>query len=442
MAEQVPDDGQQGEQAGSQSVVAEYEALYGDVGRGYPAHQRTGGNYTYRWIRDVLTDVDFEAVVAISKAAKEERSNRKSIIIGFHTEKATCLNTDCSGCAGGTLGRSCNIYATGHAHVYHECTFSSSNCRCAFNQGFKRLRRRGPFFPLYEASAEYWNNIIEYLCNPRRHLIYVQGGGRTIYQFPGNRIQDLPGCSYLYEFNTDGSLEASDDPRNCSDELQKDEIGLSREKQIGDLKRKWQAAAHGNSTRGRRKQGAKVRRAVDQVLEQCETRSEKSISEQILELCPNDFKRKIEIAQLLSKRLLNYNHTPLANLTRTPAWQQDPVVVHFNSNKEEMRMALKSCNVMFMKMTIEEFVEYYMSCNYWPRFASIVKPSEIYYDYEKSVKLLEFVIEAQWGDVKEVLQNFYDIFNKKKPKFNTIFIRGDPGSGKNFFNGCFFKFFH
>lgn len=444
MDSEVPTDGGPEKPRSSQSLVGEYEDLFGDVGRGFAADERCANGRTYRWIRDVLIDVDFETVVAIVKAAKEERSNRKSIIIGFHVEKVSCINTDCGHCGGlGPVSRECNLYTTGHAHVYHECSFSSSTCRCAFNQGYKRLRRRGPFYPLQEASSDYWKNIIEYLCVPRRFLLFSKGGGRTYFQFTGDRIQDLPGSTCLYGLNSSGQVENCDLPGNCSDINQTNEEGDEGKEQNDGVQRARKNVLRSNSVRIRRKQSGLSRNKVNQILgrfEDGDLQVQKTISNQVLELCSNEFRKKIEIAQLLSKQILEYNYTPLSNITRTKEWQET-VLVHFNSSRDEFKMAVKSCNIMFMKFTIEDFVEYYESCNKWPRFASIGKPSDLYYDYDYSIKLIEFVIEKQWGNVKVVLQNFYNIFNKVKPKLNTIFIRGDPGSGKNFIMDSFINFF-
>lgn len=446
MDPEVPADRGPEEPASSGSLIGEYESVFGNVGRGFAANERRTDGRTYRWIRDVLLDVDFETVVAIVKAAKEERSNRKSIIIGYHVEKVSCISSDCGHCGGlGPVSRECKLYTAGHAHVYHECSYSSSTCRCAFNQGFKRLRRRGPFLPLQKTSADYWKNIIQYLCIPRRFLLFSQGRGRTFFQFTGDRIQDLPGSESLYGLDVSRPVEDCDLPGNCSDGNQGDEERDEREEQVDAVQRiRKDSVSSSNSTRVRRKQSTKFRNQVNQVLAKRESRGnkvEKTISNKVLELCSNEFRKKIEIAQLLTQKILEYNYTPLSNITRTREWQEDQVLVHFNGSRDEFKMALKSCNVMFMKFTIEDYVDYYESCTKWPRFASIGKASDLYYNYKNSMKLIEYVIKEQWGHVDIVLQNFYDIFNKVKPKLNTIFIRGDPGSGKNFIMDAFINFF-
>ena len=79
----------------SQVFAAEYEQMYGNIGRGFPTYERAPSGHSYRWIRDVLTDIDFETMVAIAEATQKEDPNRKSIIIGFHTEKVVCLKPDC-----------------------------------------------------------------------------------------------------------------------------------------------------------------------------------------------------------------------------------------------------------------------------------------------------------------------------------------------------------
>ena len=76
----------------NQDLAAEYEQMYGDIGSGFPAYERAPSEHSYRWIRDVLIDIDFETMVAIAEATQKAGSNRKSIIIGFHTEKNCVSN--------------------------------------------------------------------------------------------------------------------------------------------------------------------------------------------------------------------------------------------------------------------------------------------------------------------------------------------------------------
>lgn len=92
-------------------------------------------------------------------------------------------------------------------------------------------------------------------------------------------------------------------------------------------------------------------------------------------------------------------------------------------------------------MTIEGFVDYYVNCTIWPKFISTGKCSEKYYDLEKSTKYLKEIMIAQFGDIREVLETFYRIFNRQGQKLNTILLKGDAGSGKNYTMDAFTNFF-
>lgn len=69
-------------------------------------------------------------------------------------------------------------------------------------------------------------------------------------------------------------------------------------------------------------------------------------------------------------------------------------------------------------------------------FASEAK-HDYYYNIKTSVRYLEALLNWQYGQdstvIEEFLQDLYNILDRRLQKTNTMFILGEPNSGKNFF---------
>lgn len=90
-------------------------------------------------------------------------------------------------------------------------------------------------------KTEYWENILRYLCEGSRFLIYVQRDGQPLVHIGGHRIQDLPGFASIYGRSSGGQVEASQHAGNHCDDIQEHEKIYGVEEEVGYLRKKRQA---------------------------------------------------------------------------------------------------------------------------------------------------------------------------------------------------------
>ena len=138
--------------------------------------------------------------------------------------------------------------------------------------------------------------------------------------------------------------------------------------------------------------------------------------------------------------MMNYPTYPLRNILKTSFWLNSSYRYLLASDKI-VRRAMLAIQKMTMSWTFENFYNIYLNNilvngeNHTLIFQKLGQ-SNIYFSilisYEKIIEVLKY----QLGDDEIAIEQFFkDIFNiaeKKLPKKNTLYIVGEPSSGKNY----------
>lgn len=403
---------------------------------------------SYTWLTDVIPDQSFEDAIDLAKRASSELSGRKVVLIGYHPTAITC--TEHESCDFGRRlpgdavhsDSPCSFEAQGHIHIYHTCPYTSSTCRCGFMRGRRVERRRRPTRKCSEISREYISSILCYLQQDERFIISIQGRSTRYFYNANSRNENLRQCVEVLKSSTDGPLEGSIVSSNVCTEFEGHEFNSSAEQQSSQSKKRRDSETdmsigpNGGTTKKIRR-----KRRVPYLETTVSNNEGNEIESMLSSVLDPRYKQKIQVSEILTKKILQLNCVPLSNCTNTKEWKKHRYLKTFNHSSQEFNHALRAANAIFLDKSIEDYVDYYVMQKNWPLFQATDKASDLYYDYDKSMNIMEYILIKQFGDIKKILLKFYKIFNKHTAKKNTVFLHGDPGSGKNYVMDPFCHFF-
>lgn len=275
-----------------------------------------------------------------------------------------------------------------HYHIIHDCTYSQSHCRCAIIRELRR-NKRYPRRVVWtrDFGFSHWFNLINYLSQNQRQIVYFEIAGREwrhCYKagnlpFPEGRSH---GRKRLVESGRIESESSSFVNFMCG--------------QTGD-------EIEGNvDERGRRK---KRRR--------------------------KDHERSPGFKLLLW--LQDHLTSPLSGIKSS--------VVFMNSewayeNPQLIENAFNHLGSLIMEKTTKEIYEMSEKCEHLFYIANSGKITDIYYNVEESIQIIEELLLFQCGSSSNVyrfLNELYNTLEKTVPKKNCLQIISEPNAGKTFF---------
>lgn len=287
-----------------------------------------------------------------------------------------------------------------HYHVIHDCSYSSSTCRCTKIQaikdnGFIRYGRR--IICSNQFTIRHWRNLAEYCEKGERTLDLLFIAGRAWIQYSEDRHNSIRRCS---DFGQKPMVDSGDETNSVHNFIKCGSEGNQNE---GD---------DPNDIQGSEKAGSETG-------------------------CKGDS---------LQKFIQKYPTSPLAHIFQTRHWTRGKYR-YMPKNCSLIQSAMFNIGLDFVDMSIEDFGKYFAKCE--PQNLIFNSPmgdiNEYYYDIEKSVYVMEELLNHQFNDnanlVKLFLTDVYNICNKINPKKNTLFILSPPNAGKIFFFDAVIHFF-
>lgn len=332
------------------------------------------------WLSDVVPAVRYrDAQRLIDESVKYKE---KTIFIVWHPEEETGEK--------------------GHVHVYHDCAYNQSNCRCTFLKTFK-VKRRDPrrIAGISTLKANYFENWIKYFLGPPRRILHLQVN-RISDWGEIHRLKDLRQSLGIEDLKTRNALEGSE--FTC--EVPNRAEGLRRENNqtdhgfIGGIEGP-SNSGHSNLSRigiVPRKQLANKMMDHD------------SLVNQILNLCV----------------------VPFENSCNHHLWLQDKYLRFYDNSDPDYKRACSTVRRSTSKLTLDELIKFHKNeCCHRVFYAS----SDTYYlSLDDSLFWVMKLLDHQYDDkVKDFLIRLIDITEKKRAKLNTMFIKGKPNCGKTWF---------
>jgi hypothetical protein len=296
-----------------------------------------------------------------------------------------------------------------HIHVLHDCPYSDKSCRCQWlketktdsNVDVRRsLFRRKRGIPIRGLKNTDWENIFLYFSTHGREIIATSLSGQL------EKIQidfkDLSHRRYS-RCKLQGQIESCF--QNDPDELQRELCFPEINREIGG----------GDS----------------QVLKKQKTTR-------------SNVRQELFSATL---RFLEENPIcPIANIVDHPKWLEDKFLCKHRSNNILVQNAIDVFCKRTMTWNIDDYYKLYSNPKCIPIFsAGWGNINEIYYDLEDSVTIMSDLLQFQcYYDEEQViklLNDLYELLERKIPKYNCLVINSPPSSGKNFFFDAVCDFF-
>nr|ALV85426.1 non-structural protein 1 [Diaphorina citri densovirus] len=292
-----------------------------------------------------------------------------------------------------------------HLHVVHDCTYTSSTCRCAFTRNIQdelgvRYTKRW-VIRQYRFGSERVYNTLLYFQKTGRQALYIQIGGRIwrhgceIGPNPlfggGDKVQE--GLVERGEFADNGDLSA--------------EFG------IGDCDRGLHESNHGplpESTSGTTVERYSLPKAILVWLRQ-------------------------------------HPAAPLTSILQTRHWSESKFGTKVLRTAPLLTNLFNNYALELMDASMVELFERYSSLEHTNLIfaAPLGNIQETYYTLDESVVILEKLLLYQYRDDTEIveifLQDLYDVLEKRIAKKNTFFVLSPSNAGKNFFFDCIVHFY-
>ncbi|QBO56618.1 putative NS1 protein [Tetranychus urticae-associated ambidensovirus] len=341
---------------------------------------------SYIWHTDIIADGGFDEVERL--IAQATKYPKKNGIIGiiYHPEGKEEEDK-------------------GHIHVYHNCNYSCSTCRCSFLRGFrvKRRRHRHNVCLRFANTKEYWYKWVKYFITPPRRLLHLEIAGMD---FCGQvlRNQDIRQSQQTKISKTNGNVETS-----CL--LCEDVITKQREERI-NLSQNQQEVGSNN-----------------------ENEPSTSTAISISRFKPGGSLRQkgLTVRQLVDI-LLDFVTVPIESTCHLPKWVNNEHLCLYDSRDRIYQIAVTTLQRRLQFYDFNQFVNVhaYASC---PTYYSNGNPSH-YLSVAESMDAIEKLLLFQYGDfngVKDFIITLFNICERKYPKLNSIYVEGPANSGKSWF---------
>lgn len=312
-------------------------------------------------------------------------------------------------------------YHNEHYHVVHDCNWSCSTCRCARIKGLQlgggqqrpRTRYNWKVTPTSDWSVEHWINLLQYLDSAGRRLGAIEISGKLWLRHCGGEFSSsFEGSAFRLERGMESirvSLEDSGSQCIGSSLYPGYEIDIGCNR-TSDEERRWETHGISEESNGRdgRRGGSLSRR-------------------------PEQRKEKTESLLIYLKSII---FTPPKALFQSRIWLKGPFRF-VDRRKNFFQIVYEQLKVFYTELTVEDLWLHLLTVDPLHLFFASEDTHNYYYSIKKSVKLLECLLNYQYNNDEERVQNFlqdlYDILNKLRPKCNTLFVLGEPNSGKNWF---------
>lgn len=102
------------------------------------------------------------------------------------------------------------------------------------------------------------------------------------------------------------------------------------------------------------------------------------------------------------------------------------------------RIPIRNWIAALRRWTVEDYHKYYNDPKVYPYFNAYGSSvGAVYYSISESVAIAKRLLNYQFGDDADSVQNFvqtlYNVVDKKIPKVNSLLVKSPPSAGKNFF---------
>lgn len=252
---------------------------------------------------------------------------------------------------------------------------------------------------MYQCQEEYWRNWIIYYRSPPRQIVLFQ----------------IDEVNITNALNTAEHLGEPESTAQSSDE-EPMEVGLVPSQGTYCRRRNPIAGPQTSPTSSRA--GSQISGSV---------------------YIPNTYqRRRIADYHRLKDALKTFVCVPIYSTCETLRWLQDPYLCYFDKTDLEYRRAVNGLQRETQFLNFFEIAEWIGDPACDPLWLS--RSSDHYLGRRESKDLLERLLLHQChgyhDDMVYMLRVFYDILERNLPKMNTIFISGQPNSGKTFFVNC------
>nr|UCS96302.1 MAG: nonstructural protein 1 [Parvoviridae sp.] len=300
----------------------------------------------------------------------------------------------------------------GHIHVYHNCRFTASWCRCNWigPRGLIFKRRGLPRKLLYckDLTEEYWRNWVQYYSTAPRRFLFV-----ATHEVPG-QVGTIRGAEGVQRHEGAEKIGPYEHVETCFLSRQargRQSVGSSRD-----------SASTSSSQGTSGSDGGKRIKDPGSGYRPCSV-----VSKKILEF------DKLLIA------IRSFCVVPIYSTCDDTDWIKHPALRWYNRGDPDYKRA---CDLICRE--IEQFTDSdivaYVTLAPKPKWSS--KGLDYYYDEEESTQILIKLLETQYGEeVGPFVDRCRKICNKAIPKKNSMYIEGPPNSGKTFFIECLAAFY-
>lgn len=341
---------------------------------------------SYIFHTDIIADGGFEEVERLVKQATKYPKKNGLIGIIYHPEGKEEEDK-------------------GHIHVYHNCNYSCSTCRCAFLRGFrvKRRRHRHNVCLRIANNKEYWFKWVKYFITPPRRLLHLEIAGMD---FVGQilRNQDIRQPQQTQNRETDGHVEKS-----CI--LCEDVASKQREECI-DLRENQQEVGGVNEIKSSTSQAVSISRFKP----------------------GGTLRQKGLTVRQLVDILLDFISVPIESTCHLPNWVNNEHLCLYDSRDRIYQIAVTTLQrrLQFLEFSSLLKIHNDATCPTYYSNGNI----DHYLTVADSLDNVEKLLLFQFGDfnnVKDFIITLYNICEKKYPKLNSIYIEGPANSGKSWF---------
>lgn len=375
-----------------------------------------------RFLSDIVPNIRFKQAVEYveSSKARLERSCKKTLFcVVWHPEEETPIpsTTDysdyitCTSSGNVSTDPAAEFAAReqetkGHLHVYHNCRFTASWCRCpVVGERGRLFKRRGlPRRLLYceDLEKKYWFNWLFYFCRTPRRILYV-----AFHEIPGQlgqllRLEDLQELERIKKDRTFEPMEIGDLPCENSDR-ESIKPGTSKEDQT---------SSKGSSTSSS---------GISAAVPGSDYRPSTTVSKKILE-----FDR-------LLNAIKSFTIVPISSTCDDEEWINNPKLRYFSRVDPDYKRGCDLIARWIEAYTVADVIAH-VACAPNPKWFARTK--EYYYSETASLKIVVALLEHQYGNNEAIvlfLERLSQIMTKTLPKKNALYICGPPNSGKTYF---------
>nr|QOD39581.1 NS1 [uncultured densovirus] len=286
-----------------------------------------------------------------------------------------------------------------HVHIVHDCSFATGACRCSFIKkaenlfGLRRGRRSKRRRPL--------SNELE-ISDLQDIFTYFDEEGRRIYHFRiGRRVETIP--IQHKDLEVGGSQErGTKRPLEACEEMDDAELRREEFQNYDGIGRN--------------------RRGIEAIHEKKQKKYTQT-NQEILSMCKN------------------IPMCPIEGILNHPAWLKNDRLQFLNMENKNVKNVMNNWTKQLCTWTIHDFNALYDDPLCDPIFsAGYGQKENYYYSVDRSlqvlIEFLEFQFHNEQEDIMCFLTDLFDILERRRPKLNSLLVKGPPSSGKNYFFDC------